>query len=122
MSRAKLDRACIVQTKGKEAVAFFVRDIPEDKWGGPVRGTASTASEPYTLWLFDDDCTPQKAIELPPRTSRTFRAQVGQVWYYAEAAAGQPGDGCVGCRVFSPANSGAEQRFSDNGLLIYHLD
>ncbi|MEV4499341.1 hypothetical protein C7C45_13665 [Micromonospora arborensis] len=120
-SRAQLDRACIAQTKGNDAVAFFQRDIPADRWGDPVRGTASTASEPYVLWLFDADCTPHRALDVPPRTSRTFRAQVGQVWYYAEAAAGQPEEGCA-CRVFSPANSGAEQKFSDTGRLTYHLN
>ncbi|MET8268563.1 hypothetical protein ABZU92_31775 [Micromonospora arida] len=73
------------------------------------------------LWLFDAQCEPHRAIEVPPRTSRTFKAQLGQVWYYAEASAGQPADGCA-CRVFSPSNSGAEQRFSDAGSITYHLD
>ncbi|MET8359659.1 hypothetical protein [Micromonospora sp. NPDC005171] len=120
-SQAPLDPACIAKTKGQDAVAFFQRDIPADGWGDPVRGTASTTSEPYVLWLFDADCEPHKAIVVPPRTSRTFTAQVGQVWYYAEASAGQPGEGCA-CRVFSPSNSGTAQRFSDAGSITYHLD
>lgn len=102
-------------------MAYFQRDIPEGRWGEPLRGTASTASEPYVLWLFDAQCEPHRAIEVPARTSRTFKAQLGQVWYYAEASAGQPADGCS-CRVFSPSNSGAEQRFSDAGSITYHLD
>ncbi|RAO31324.1 hypothetical protein PSN13_04222 [Micromonospora saelicesensis] len=39
------------------------------------------------LWLFDAQCEPHRAIEVAPRTSRTFKAQLGQVWYYAEASA-----------------------------------
>ncbi|MFE9193776.1 hypothetical protein ACFYL6_29660 [Micromonospora sp. NPDC007208] len=120
-SRASSDRACIAKTKGQDAVAYFHRDIPEGRWGEPLRGTASAASEPYVLWLFDAQCEPHRAIEVPARTSRTFRAQLGQVWYYAEASAGRPVDGCA-CRVFSPSNSGAEQRFSDAGSVTYHLD
>ncbi|MEU1249941.1 hypothetical protein ACWD8I_31945 [Micromonospora arida] len=120
-SRAASYRACIAKTKGHDALVFFQRDIPESRWGEPLRGTASTTSEPYVLWLFDAQCEPHRAIEVPPRTSRTFKAQLGQVWYYAEASAGQPADGCA-CRVFSPSNSGAEQRFSDAGSITYHLD
>ncbi|MGQ5263019.1 hypothetical protein ACTWLT_19995 [Micromonospora sp. ZYX-F-536] len=118
---AQLARACIAQIKGQEALALFQRDIPADRWGDPVRGTASTSSEPYVLWLFDADCTPHRAIDVPPRTSRTFTAQVGQVWFYAEASAKHPVDSCA-CRVFSPSNNGTEQRFSDTGLLTYHLE
>ncbi|MCG5471009.1 hypothetical protein LADH09A_004982 [Micromonospora sp. LAH09] len=118
-SRAQLARACIAQTKGEEAVAYFHRDIPADRWGDPVRGTASASSEPYVLWLFDDNCEPHRALDVPPRTSRTFKARVGQVWSYTEASAGQPADGRT-CRVFGLSNSGTEQRFSDSGLLTYH--
>ncbi|WP_328652878.1 hypothetical protein OG598_02705 [Micromonospora sp. NBC_00330] len=120
-SRAPFYRACIAKTKGQDAVAYFQRDIPVGRWGDPLRGTASTTSEPYVLWLFDAQCEPHRAIEVPARTSRTFKAQLGQVWYYAEASAGRPVDGCA-CRVFSPSNSGAEQRFSDAGSITYHLD
>ncbi|WP_328533760.1 hypothetical protein OG836_02685 [Micromonospora zamorensis] len=120
-SRAQLARACIAQTKGEEAVAYFHRDIPADRWGDPVRGTASASSEPFVLWLFDDDCEPHKALDVPARTSRTFKAQVGQVWSYTEASAGQPADGRT-CRVFGLSNSGTEQRFSDSGLLTYHAE
>ncbi|MEV7327022.1 hypothetical protein [Micromonospora sp. NPDC093244] len=119
-SAAQLARACIARTKGEEAVAYFQRDIPAGRWGERVRGTASTTSEPHVLWLFDADCTAHRAMEVPPRTSRTFTAQVGQVWYFAEASAKEPGDGCA-CRVFSPSGSG-EQRFSHAGVLTYHLD
>ncbi|MET8094499.1 hypothetical protein [Micromonospora sp. NPDC005220] len=119
-SRAPFDRACIARTKGQDAVAYFQRDIPEGRWGELVRGTASATSEPYVLWLFDAQCEPHRAVEVPARTSRTFRAQLGQVWYYAEASAGRPVDGCA-CRVFSPSNSGAEQRFSDAGSITYDL-
>lgn len=120
VSAAQLARACIARTKGEEAVAYFQRDIPAGRWGDRVRGTASTTSEPYVLWLFDADCRAHRAVEVPPRTSRTFTAQVGQVWYFAEASAKEPGDGCA-CRVFSPSSSG-EQRFSDAGSITYHLD
>ncbi|MEU1589519.1 hypothetical protein [Micromonospora sp. NPDC005710] len=119
-TRPPLDGTCIARTKGKEAMAYFQQDIPEGRWGAPVRGTASAASEPFVLWLFDDRCEPQRAVEVPARTSRTFKAQLGQVWYYAEASAGRPVDGCT-CRVFSPSASGAEQRFSDAGSITYHL-
>jgi hypothetical protein len=114
-------RACIEQTKGREALAFFQRDIPASRWGEPVSGTASTFSEPYVLWLFDADCKSYKAIEVPARTTRTFEAQLGQVWYYVEASAKQPVDSCD-CRVFNPSNSGTEQTFSDTGRLTYHAD
>ncbi|MEV4121042.1 hypothetical protein [Micromonospora sp. NPDC049645] len=120
-SLAQLGRACIAETKGHEAVAHFERDIPEGRWGDRVRGTASAASEPYVLWLFDAQCTPHPAVEVPARSSRTFTARVGQVWYYAEASAGRPVDGFA-CRVFSLSNSDATQQFSDTGKLIYHLD
>ncbi|MET8466624.1 hypothetical protein [Micromonospora zamorensis] len=120
-SGAQLARACIAQTKGEEAVAYFHRDIPADRWGDPVRGTASASSAPFVLWLFDDDCEPHKALDVLPRTSRTFKAQVGQVWSYTEASAGQPADGRT-CRVFGLSNSGTEQRFSDSGLLTYHAE
>jgi hypothetical protein len=120
-SLAQLGRACIAETKGHEAVAHFQRDIPEGRWGDRVRGTASAASEPYVLWLFDAQCTPHPAVEVPARGSRTFTARVGQVWYYAEASAGRPVD-CFACRVFSPSNSDATQQFSDTGKLIYHVD
>lgn len=105
--------------KGQEAAALFLRDIPADRWGDPVRGTVSTFSEPYVLWLFDAECQPHRAIEMPPRTTRTFTAQVGQVWYYAEASAKQPGDGCT-CRVFGLSTT--EQEFSDTGRLSYHSE
>ena len=98
---------------------YFQRDIPEGRWGDPVRGTASAASEPYVLWLFDAHCEPHRALDVPARTSRTFKAQLGQVWYYAEASAGRPADGRA-CRVFSLSNSGAEQRFGDAGSITYH--
>ncbi|MET8232515.1 hypothetical protein ABZS77_17775 [Micromonospora sp. NPDC005298] len=119
-SAAQLARACIERTKGQEAVVYFQRDIPAGRWGDRVRGTASTTSEPHVLWLFDADCTAHRALEVPPRTSRTFTAQVGQVWYYAAASAKQPTGECD-CRVFSPS-SGGEQRFSDAGSITYHLD
>ncbi|MEW1587612.1 hypothetical protein AB0283_19510 [Micromonospora vinacea] len=120
-SPVPVDRACIARTKGQDAAEYFQRDIPEGRWGEPVRGTASAASEPYVLWLFDAQCKPRRAVEVSARTSRTFKAQLGQVWYYAEASAGRPVDGCA-CRVFSPSNSGAEQRFSDAGSITYHLN
>jgi hypothetical protein len=119
-SPAQLARHCIAQIKGEQAVAFFEQDIPAGRWGDRVRGTVSSASEPHVLWLFDGDCRPHRSVEVPPRTSRTFTAQVGQVWYYAEASAPQPDEGCA-CRVFSPASSNAEQRFSDTGSVTFHL-
>ncbi|MFI7662008.1 hypothetical protein ACIBTW_24300 [Micromonospora parva] len=119
-SRAALYRSCIAKIHGDDALVFFRREIPEGRWGEPLRGTASTSSEPYALWIFDAQCEPHRAIEVPRRGSRTFRAEVGQVWYYAEASAGPPADGCS-CRVFSPSTSGTEQEFSDEGGVIYHL-
>ncbi|MGA4730177.1 hypothetical protein ACPB67_22385 [Micromonospora taraxaci] len=117
--QGQVSRDCVVHLKGQEAAALFLRDIPADRWGDPVRGTVSTFSEPYVLWLFDSECQPHRAIEMPPRTTRTFTAQVGQVWYYAEASAKQPGDGCT-CRVFGLSTT--EQEFSDTGHLSYHSE
>ncbi|MFG2101516.1 hypothetical protein ACGFJ5_13025 [Micromonospora echinaurantiaca] len=115
---AQLIQACIRQTKGQEAYEHFQRAIPADRWGDPVRGTVSTFSEPYVLWLFDADCRSYEALAVPPRTSRTFRAYVGQVWYFAEASAKQPVGSCD-CNVFRPSNSGIEQPFGDTGRLVY---
>ncbi|MET7865968.1 hypothetical protein [Micromonospora taraxaci] len=117
--QGQVSRDCVVQLKGQEAAALSLRDIPADRWGDPVRGTVSTFSEPYVLWLFDSECQPHRAIEMPPRTTRTFTAQVGQVWYYAEASAKQPGEGCA-CRVFGLSTT--EQEFSDTGRLIYRSE
>ncbi|MEV1157404.1 hypothetical protein AB0J27_18605 [Micromonospora chokoriensis] len=117
--QGQVSRDCVVHLKGQEAAALFLRDIRADRWGDPVRGTVSTFSEPYVLWLFDSECQPHRAIEMPPRTTRTFTAQVGQVWYYAEASAQQPGDGCA-CRVFGLSTT--EQEFSDTGRLSYHSE
>ncbi|SCF01492.1 hypothetical protein GA0070612_3034 [Micromonospora chokoriensis] len=115
----QVSRDCVVRLKGQEAAALFLRDIPADRWGDPVRGTVSTSSEPYVLWLFDAECRPHRAVEVPLRTTRTFTAQVGQVWYYAEASAKQPGDGCA-CRVFGLSDT--EQEFSDTGRLSYRSE
>ncbi|MET8199311.1 hypothetical protein [Micromonospora taraxaci] len=117
--QGQVSRDCIVQLKGQEAAALSLRDIPADRWGDQVRGTVSTFSEPYVLWLFDSECQPHRAIEMPPRTTRTFTAQVGQVWYYAEASAKQPGEGCT-CRVFGLSTT--EQEFSDTGRLSYRSE
>ncbi|TCB88644.1 hypothetical protein E0H26_28405 [Micromonospora zingiberis] len=111
---------CIRQTKGPEATEFFLEDIPEDRWGDPVSGTLTTFGEPYVLWLFDAECKSYEAVAVPRATSRTFEAYVGQVWYYAEASVKQPGETCD-CRVFSPANSGVRQEFSDTGALTYRM-
>ncbi|SCL41890.1 hypothetical protein GA0074692_6544 [Micromonospora pallida] len=117
---AQLVKACIKQTKSEDLYKFYLRDIPESRWGDPVRGTLSTFSEPYVLWLLDADCKPYKAVEVPAGTSRTFRAYVGQVWYYAEASATQP-DG-YDYLVFSPSESGAPKIFSDTGRLVYRTE
>ncbi|MFI6241245.1 hypothetical protein ACIBEF_15340 [Micromonospora sp. NPDC050795] len=120
-SRAALYRLCIAKIHGDDALVFFRREIPEGRWGEPLRGTASTASEPYVLWIFDAQCEPHRAIEVPRRSSRTFKAEVGQVWYYAEASAGRPADDCS-CRIFSPSTSDSKQEFGDEGSVIYHPD
>ncbi|MDG4840576.1 hypothetical protein O7631_28965 [Micromonospora sp. WMMD967] len=117
--QGQVSRDCVVQLKGQQASALFLRDIPADRWGDRVRGTVSTFSEPYVLWLFDSKCQPHRAIEMPPRTTRTFTAQVGQVWYYAEASAKQPGEGCA-CRVFGLSTT--EQEFGDTGRLSYRSE
>jgi hypothetical protein len=111
-------KACIKQTKGEEVYEFFLRDIPPDRWGEPVSGTLSTFSEPYALWLFDADCKPYQAVAVPARTSRTFTAYVGQVWYYTEASAKQTGDS-YDYGVFSPSNSGARKTYGDTGSVVY---
>ncbi|WFF00516.1 hypothetical protein [Micromonospora sp. WMMD964] len=114
--QTQVGRECVVRLKGLEAAALFLRDVPADRWGEPVRGTVSTFSEPYVLWLFDSECRPHRAVEMPPRTTRTFTARVGQVWYYAEASAKQPGEGCA-CRVFGLSDT--DQEFGDTGRLSY---
>ncbi len=99
--------------------AFYVNDIPVDRWGDPVNGLLSTYSEPHVLWLFDADCKSYEAVAVPANSSRSFTAYVGQVWHYAEASAEQPVEDCA-CRVFSPSNSGALQELSDTGRLTYY--
>ncbi|MFJ8579198.1 hypothetical protein [Micromonospora sp. NPDC093277] len=118
---APLIRACLKQTKGLEVYDFYLRDIPEDRWGEPVSGTLIALGEPYVLWLFDADCKPYRAVAVPRGDSRTFTAYVGQVWHYAEAPAKQPGDS-FNYRVFSPSNSDAWVTFSDTGRLIYRTE
>ncbi|MER7460383.1 hypothetical protein [Micromonospora sp. NPDC126480] len=113
-------QACVKQTKGQAGYEFFLSDVPADRWGDPVRGTLTTFSEAYVLWLFDADCQAYPAVTVPPRTSRSFRAYLGQVWYYAEASVKQPTGPC-NCRVFSPANDGVRQEFSDTGWLTYQI-
>ena len=114
----QLLKACVKQVKGQEVAAFYVDEIPVDRWGDPVNGLLSTYSEPYVLWLFDADCKSYEAVAVPANSSRSFSAYLGQVFYYAEASAEQPVDDCA-CRVFSPSNSGVSQEFSDTGRLTF---
>ncbi|PZG17462.1 hypothetical protein C1I95_15495 [Micromonospora craterilacus] len=119
---AQLIKDCIKQTKGEQLHdELFLRDLPAERLGDPVSGTLATSSEPYVLWLFDADCKSYEAAAVPPRSSVTFRAYVGQVWYYAEASAKQPVGACD-CRVFSPSNSGVPQTISDTGRLTYRTE
>lgn len=116
-----LMKACIEQTKGQDVYGFYLRDIPQGRWGEPVSGTLSTFDKPHTLWLFDADCKPYKAVTVPARSNRPFEAYVGQVWYWADASAKQPTDDYAS-GVVSPSHFRSDQIFNNTGRLTYDTE
>ncbi|MFU8876119.1 hypothetical protein [Micromonospora sp. SL4-19] len=117
----QLIRACIKQAKGQDLYDYYQRDIPTEQWGAPVSGTLSTFDEPFALWLFDADCKPYKAVTVPAKGRRTFRAYVGQVWYWDAASAKQPTDD-YDSGVVSPSHSGTDRILSNTGRLTYYME